>query len=147
MLEYYVQVKAVHIAAVIASGSVFLLRGLLLQAGSSTRPGRWAMAAPVRYASYAIDSVLLTAALMLVTMLPHAMFANGWLIAKLSLLVAYVVLGTFALKRGRTPGVRLGCFIAALIVFTCIVTVAHTHDPMGPLRLLEARIIQYRGLT
>ena len=40
------------------------------------------MAAPVRYLSYAIDTVLLTAALMLLTILPGAMFANGWLTAE-----------------------------------------------------------------
>ena len=62
------------------------------------------MAAPPRYLSYSIDSVLLTAALMLVTILPHAMYANGWLTVKLVLLVVYVVLGSFALKRGRTLG-------------------------------------------
>ena len=56
--------------------------------------------------SYTIDTVLLTAALMLLTILPGAMFANGWLTTKLVLVVVYVVLGTFALKRGRTPRVR-----------------------------------------
>ena len=34
----------------------------------------WAMAAPVRYLSYSIDTVLLTLALMLLTMLPPAVF-------------------------------------------------------------------------
>lgn len=140
MLEYYVQVKAVHIAAVIASGSLFLLRGLLLQAGAATRPGQWAMAAPVRYASYGIDTVLLTAALMLVTMLPGAMFANGWLQVKLGLLLVYVALGLFALKRGRTRAIRRACFIAALVVFVCIVTVARAHDPLGPVRLVQGAL-------
>ena len=67
------------------------------------------MAAPLRYLSYSIDTVLLTAALMLLTILPGAMFANGWLATKLVLLVAYVVLGSFALKRGRTPRRAPGC--------------------------------------
>ena len=51
------QIKAVHVAAVLLSGALFLLRGLLVQAGAA----RWAMWAPVRYASYSIDTVLLTA--------------------------------------------------------------------------------------
>jgi hypothetical protein len=74
MLEYYLQVKRLHVAAVLCSGSLFLLRGTLVQFGAA----RWAMAAPMRYGSYAIDTVVLTAALMLLTMLPHAVFANGW---------------------------------------------------------------------
>jgi len=134
MLEYYLQVKWVHVAAVLCSGAVFLLRGALVQAGGE----RWAMAAPLRYGSYAIDTVLLTAALMLLTMLPHAVFANGWLLVKLGLLVIYVVLGTFALRRGRTPALRRTCFVAALAVFGCMLAVARTHHPLGPLRLLQA---------
>jgi len=129
MIEFYPQIKWVHIAAVLASGSLFLLRGLLLQAGQP----RLAMAAPVRYLSYSIDTVLLTAALMLLTILPRAMFANGWLTAKLVLLVVYVVLGTFALKRARTPRVRLACYLLALVVFGFMLTIARGHHPMGAL--------------
>ena len=131
MLAYYLQVKMVHVLAVLCSGSLFFLRGLMAQAGPGTRPARWAMVAPLRFASYAIDTVLLTAALMLVTMLPHAVFANGWLLAKLSLLVFYVVLGSFALKRGRTPALRRACFIAALVVFGCMIAIARTHHPLA----------------
>ena len=136
MLEYYLQVKWVHVAAVLCSGSLFFLRGALVQFGAA----RWAMAAPLRYGSYAIDTVLLTAALMLLTMLPRAMFANGWLLAKLGLLAAYVLLGTLALKRGRTPAVRRTCFVAALMAFCCMLAVARTHHPLGPLRLLQAAL-------
>ena len=128
MIEFYGQIKWVHIAAVIASGALFLLRGIAVQAGA-----RWAMAAPLRYLSYSIDTVLLTAALMLVTILPGAMFGNGWLTMKLCLLVVYVMLGTFALKRGRTPRTRLICFVAALAVYAFIISVAIEHHPLGML--------------
>ncbi len=129
MIEFYPQIKWMHIAAVLASGSLFLLRGLLLQTGQQ----RLAMAAPVRYLSYSIDTVLLTAAMMLLTILPRAMFANGWLTAKLVLLVVYVVLGTFALKRARTPRVRLACYLLALLVFGFMLTIARGHHPLGVL--------------
>lgn len=129
MIEFYAQIKWVHIAAVLASGSLFLLRGLLVQAGRPT----FAMAAPVRYLSYSIDTTLLTAALMLVTILPGAMFANGWLTTKLILIVAYVVLGTVALKRGRTPRVRTTCYMLALLVFGFVLSIARTHQPLGAL--------------
>jgi uncharacterized membrane protein SirB2 len=78
-----------------------------------------------------VDTVLLTAALMLLTILPGAMFANGWLSTKLVLVVVYVVLGTFALKRGRTPRVRLACWLAALVVFATIIGIALAHHPLG----------------
>lgn len=130
MLEFYSQIKWVHVAAVTASGMLFLLRGLLLQTGSAALP----MAAPVRYLSYSIDTVLLTAALMLVTILPHAMFANGWLAIKLALLAVYIALGSFALKRGRTPRTRLLCYLLALLVFGLMLGVAHSHNPLGIFR-------------
>jgi uncharacterized membrane protein SirB2 len=127
LMAFYPQIKWVHIAAVTASGSLFAARGLLVQ---TNRP-RWAMAAPVRYLSYSIDTVLLTAALMLLTLLPGAMFANGWLNWKLALIVVYVVLGTYALKRGRTPRVRTIAFVAALLVFFAIIGIALAHHPLG----------------
>ncbi|HSN51751.1 MAG TPA: SirB2 family protein [Woeseiaceae bacterium] len=133
MLEFYPQVKLLHVGAVFASGSLFLLRGLAVQAGAP-----WGMATPVRYLSYGIDTLLLTAALMLLTMLPAAVFANGWLWAKIALLVVYVGLGSFALKRGRTARLRLACYVAALAVFACMYFIARSHDPLGPLRMIQA---------
>ena len=128
MIEFYGQIKWVHIAAVIASGALFLLRGIAVQCGA-----RWAMAAPLRYLSYAIDTVLLTAAMMLVTILHQYPFVQAWLTVKVCLLVVYVVLGTFALKRGRTPRVRATCFFAALTVYAFIISVAIQHHPLGAL--------------
>ncbi len=134
LLAFYPQIKWVHVAAVCSSGMLFLLRGLLVQA----RRPEWAMAAPVRYLSYTVDTILLTAALMLLTILPHAMFANGWLTTKLVLVVVYVLLGSFALKRGRTPRVRLACYVAALLVFATIIGIALAHHPLGWLLRLRS---------
>ncbi|MGN6513598.1 MAG: SirB2 family protein [Lysobacteraceae bacterium] len=127
MIEFYPQIKLLHIAMVACSGSLFLLRGLLVQLG---RQGI-AMAAPVRYLSYAIDTTLLTAALMLLTIMPHGLYANGWLAVKLVLVVVYVVLGTLALKRGRTGRARAIAYLAALLVFAFIITIARAHHPLG----------------
>jgi len=43
----------------------------------------------------------------------------------------YVALGTFALRRGRTPRVRAICYAAALLVFVTIVGIAIAHHPLG----------------
>lgn len=137
MIEFYPQIKSVHIAAVIASGSLFFLRGAAVQLGA-----KWAMAAPLRYLSYSIDTVLLTAALMLATILKQLPFVHGWLTAKVLLLVCYVVLGTFALKRGRTRAVRAACWVAALLVYLFIVSIARTHHPLG---VLAAATASYGG--
>ncbi|HEX7046787.1 MAG TPA: SirB2 family protein [Gammaproteobacteria bacterium] len=126
MIEFYVYIKWTHVVAVLASGALFLLRGVAVQFGA-----RWAMAAPLRYLSYGIDIVLLTAALMLLTVLHLNPFAVSWLTAKILLLVVYIVLGTFALKRGRTRRMRLVFFVAALAVYLFIISVARAHHPLG----------------
>lgn len=126
MIAYYVPIKSIHIISVLASGGLFFVRGLLVLNGRS-----WAMSAPLRYLSYSIDTVLLTAALMLATMLPGAIFANGWLTVKLVLLVLYVVLGSIALKRGRDSKIRWASFIAALGIYAFMLSVARMHQPLG----------------
>ena len=130
MIEFYAQIRWVHIACIIASGSLFLLRGSLVLAGKQ----RIAMLAPLRFLSYGIDTLLLSAALMLLTILPHAIYANGWLTVKLALVVVYMVLGSVALKLGRTARARTIAFVAALTVYLGIIAIARTHDPMGWLR-------------
>ena len=132
MLAFYAEIKVVHVAAVLLSGALFLARGVLVQAGSQ----RVAMSAALRYSSYVIDTVLLTAALMLVTVLPRAMFANHWLTLKLVVLVAYVVLGSIALKRGRTPRARTVAFVAAVFAYVAMIGIARGHHPLGWLHRL-----------
>jgi uncharacterized membrane protein SirB2 len=131
MIDYYPQIKLAHIAAVGASGGLFFVRGAAAQLGA-----QWTMAAPLRYLSYTIDTVLLTAAMMLATILHQYPFVHAWLTVKVVLLVAYIVLGSFALKRARTPRIRFACWLAALAIFGFIASVARSHDPLGALRAL-----------
>ncbi|HYJ40518.1 MAG TPA: SirB2 family protein [Steroidobacteraceae bacterium] len=126
MIELYPEIKWVHIAAVLTSGGLFALRGVAMLAGA-----RWYMAAPLRYLSYTVDTVLLTAALMLATMLHQYPFVQSWLTVKVLLLVVYVVLGSYALKRGATRAARTLALGAALLVFAFIISVARAHDPRG----------------
>ncbi len=131
MIEFYPQIKWVHVAAVICSGLLFALRGAAHLAGA-----RWAMAAPLRYLSYTIDTALLTAALMLATVLHQYPFVHGWLTVKVLLLVVYIVLGSLALKRARTQQARVICYVAALGLYLFIVSVARAHHPLGILNSL-----------
>jgi len=128
MLEFYPQVKALHVGAVAASGALFALRGALAIAGRR----RVAMLAPLRHASFAIDTVLLAAAVMLVAMLPSALFANHWLAAKLALLVVYIALGIAALRGAdRHPRRAAACYVAALVAFLAMVGIALARHPLG----------------
>lgn len=131
MIEFYPQIRFVHITCVVLSGALFLLRGSGVLAGA-----RWPMLLPVRIASYSIDTVLLTAALMLLTILPGGVFANGWLTVKLVLLIVYIVLGSFALKRAKARSAKAGYFTAAVATYLFMYSIARTHDPLGIFRML-----------
>jgi len=109
-----------------ASGGLFALRGAGVLTGA-----RWPMFAPLRYLSYTIDTVLLTAALMLATILHQYPFVHAWLTVKVLLLVGYIVLGTLALKRARTRRARAWCFAAAVLLYLFIASVARAHSPWG----------------
>jgi uncharacterized membrane protein SirB2 len=61
---------------------------------------------------------------------------HGWLTAKVCLLVVYIVLGSLALKRARTPRQRAWCYAAAIAVYLFIVGIARAHDPLGILHAL-----------
>jgi uncharacterized membrane protein SirB2 len=126
MVDFYPEIRLVHITAVLLSGSLFFTRGLVLFAG-----GRWALAAPLRYLSYTIDTVLLTAALMLMTIVRQYPFVHGWLTVKVTLLIVYIALGILAFRKGRSVSMRVGCWLAALAVYAFIYSVARAHDPLG----------------
>lgn len=126
IIEFYSQILGVHIAAVTLSGLVFAVRGAASLAGL-----QHVKSAPARYLSYTIDTVLLTAALMLVAVLPEGVFTNHWLTVKLILVVTYIALGVLALRSGQSRRVRGICFVAALLVFAGIIGIARNHHPLG----------------
>jgi uncharacterized membrane protein SirB2 len=126
MTEYYLVLRNVHIACAILTITLFVLRGSLMLANSA-----WQQNVVLRYLPHAVDTVLLTTALMLTTVIQQYPFAVGWLTAKVVLLVAYIVLGSIALKRGRTRQVRVVAFVAALATVAFLASVARAHHPLG----------------
>lgn len=82
----------------------------------------------VRIAPHTIDTLLLASALVMVFWSGQYPFVQNWLTAKVIALVAYIGLGTIALKRGKTRAVRVIAFISALLAFAYIVGVALTRQ-------------------
>ncbi len=129
MEDLYPQLRAIHIGAVIASGTLFAVR-----AGAfNLLDARWPKGLPARVSSWVIDSILLAAAVTLTTVVGQYPIADAWLTAKVVLLVVYIGLGTQAFARRRSKGARIGFQLAALAVFGFIVTVARAHHPLGVL--------------
>src|SRR5262245_14124647 len=92
----------------------------------------------VRVAPHVVDTVLLLSAIWLAWMLGQVPFVHGWITAKVIALIAYILLGVVALRRGRTKAVRATAFIAALMTAAYIVSVALTRDPRGALAWLAS---------
>lgn len=117
---------AVHVTCVTASIAFFVVRGGWMLAGSERLQQRW-----VRIVPHVVDTALLASAIGLFVLIGNVPGTHAWLAAKVVGLVAYIVLGTIALKRGRTQGIRLAAFVGAIAVFAYIASVAVTKSPAG----------------
>lgn len=130
-VTWFLPLLYTHITCVALSGSLFFTRGCMVMASLPLANHK-----AVKRLSYVIDTTLLVAAIMLTTIIHQYPFVQAWLTVKVLLLVVYIALGMFALRRGRTRAVRAGCFVAAMAVFLFIVSVAVTADPYGVLSWL-----------
>ncbi|MEX8495141.1 SirB2 family protein [Sphaerotilus sp.] len=117
----YLVFKHLHLTCVGLSAALFLVRGLLMLWRSEALRARWA-----RVLSHVVDTVLLSAAIGMLVVGRVNPLDQPWLLAKIGALPVYVGLGTVALKRGRTRGIRLAAWLAALAVLLYIVSVALT---------------------
>jgi uncharacterized membrane protein SirB2 len=120
----YSMLKYTHVAAVIASFALFFLRGLWLMAAPEKLAARW-----VRVVPHVIDTVLLFSAIALAAMTAQYPFVQPWLTAKVLALPVYILLGTVAIRRGRTRRARIVAWILALTVFGYMVAVARARVP------------------
>ena len=109
----------IHMGCVLISILLFLWRGTAM----------W-IERPVTNILYrrilpdSVDTVLLASGIYMAFVLEYSLFESGWSVAKIIGLLAYIILGAEALKYGRSKLVKRSCFIAAIAVFTFIVTAA-----------------------
>lgn len=122
----YYLIKNLHVTCVVLSAAGFLLRGTWMLTGNALLQHRLTRLLP-----HLVDSTLLLSAITLAVMIGQYPFSAGWVTAKVIGLLAYILLGTVALKRGRTLGVRVAAFVAALLVYAWIVSVALTKNLAG----------------
>jgi uncharacterized membrane protein SirB2 len=121
--ELYLAVWSLHVGCAALSIAGFAARGALMLADSP-----WLRARFVRVAPHVVDTALLASAVWLAWFLGQIPFVNAWVTAKVLALLAYIVLGTIALRRGRSKAARGAAFAAALAVAAYIVAVALTRD-------------------
>jgi len=123
MMDYGL-VKYLHVACVVLSIALFLLRG-----GLQLQSQAWREWRVLRVAPHYVDTVLLGSALWLAWRSAQYPFVAPWLTAKVLALLLYIVLGHLALTRSARPGPRLLAFVAAVLCVLYIVGVALTRSP------------------
>jgi len=119
----YSLLKTVHVGAAVLSFTLFFIRGIWMLGWP-----RLLQRKAVRIVPHVVDTILLASALLLAWQLGQYPFVDGWLTAKVFALLVYIVLGSIALKRGRTRGIRTTAWLLALATFTYIVAVAVTRQ-------------------
>ena len=124
-MEYYSGIKHLHLTFVVISGVLFLLRGILMLQSSPALQMKILKIAP-----HIVDTGLLIAGLSIAVLAGMKPGEQPWLMAKLIALVVYILLGTIAIKRGKTYPIRATAFVAALVTFGYMIAVAITKNPM-----------------
>lgn len=119
-------VKHLHVSCAILSIAGFCLRYMLRLKKSALLERRWMKVVP-----HVNDTLLLAAAIWLSVMTAQYPFYAGWLTAKIFGLIAYIILGSLALRPGSSPGLRVASGLAALAVFGWIVSVALAKQAWG----------------
>ena len=117
----YSTLKYLHMLTVAITLPLFLLRGFWMLADSPRLQARWLKIVP-----HVNDTLLLTAAIAMLVVAGLNPLQHPWVMAKIIGLLAYIGLGTVALKRGKTKAIRVQAMIAALGVFAYIIAVALT---------------------
>ncbi|MDX1654529.1 MAG: SirB2 family protein [Candidatus Competibacteraceae bacterium] len=126
MAEHYLALKHLHITTVIITLFLFILRGFWMLTDSSQLQRRW-----VKIVPHINDTLLLASALLMAFIIGQYPFVNSpWLTAKVVGLLAYIGLGTLAIKRGRSKRVRAVAWSGALLIFGYIVAVALSKNPL-----------------
>src|SRR3990167_6528830 len=97
----FLTLKAIHVSCAVISLALFFLRGIWSFNGSPIMRQRW-----VRIVPHYVDTLLLVSALWMAFIIGQYPFLDSWLTAKFFGLVMFILLGTIALKYGKTKAVR-----------------------------------------
>lgn len=120
-------IKHIHLTTIVISLLLFSLRfyGVMQHVNAITQ-ARW-----LRFVPHIVDTILLVSAITLAVKLGLKPGETPWILAKLIALVAYIVAGSFALKRAKTQRGKLISGIIALTIFAYIVSVAFSKSVLG----------------
>jgi uncharacterized membrane protein SirB2 len=117
-------IKQLHVALALLTACSFCLRGYWMLARSPRLDSLWSRRLP-----HVVDALLLLTGVSLAVGLSISPHAHPWLAIKLLAVVAYVIIGSIALKRGRSYRQRVVALLVSLMMLAYIFGVALHHDP------------------
>lgn len=125
-MEHYFVIKHLHMTAAALSITLFVIRAWWSVQESPQLNARWVKVLP-----HIIDTALLGLGVTLIVLLSVWPWQLPWLGAKLLALIAYIGIGTFAIKRGKTPQTRAIAALVAIALFVYMVGAAIRHSPLS----------------
>ncbi|MGA9855260.1 MAG: SirB2 family protein [Gammaproteobacteria bacterium] len=127
----YPDLKLLHVLCAAASLLLFVGRGsvTVLMAHTLTAPV-WKWLPPV------IDTLLLMFGVWLAILLRLDPLRTGWLGVKLLCVIGYIALGILAFRLSKPRWLKVSLFVAAILLFGFIVSIAVWHDARGIFVLL-----------
>lgn len=127
----YVAIKHAHMMFAIISITLFMLRAWLAVPSPARIKSKLLKILP-----HIIDTLLLAMGVWLAVLSKQIPFDNSpWLTAKVIGLVLYIVVGTIAIKRGKTRNQRLIATLASIAIFAYIYGAAVSKSPLSWLAL------------
>jgi uncharacterized membrane protein SirB2 len=122
MIEYYSEIKFIHVACVVLSFMLFALRGYWAIVESALSQSKWAKVLP-----HPVDTVLLIAGVTLALSIHQYPLVDAWLTTKVTALFVYLMAAWIAL-RAKTKQKRIQAFVVAVTLFLYIIWVAITKN-------------------
>lgn len=127
----YLAVKHAHMMFALISVTLFMLRAWLAVPSPARINNKVLKIVP-----HVNDTLLLLCGIWLAVQIRQIPFDNSlWLTAKVIGLVLYIVVGTIAIKRGKTQGQRLAAALASIAIFAYIYGAAVSKSPLSWLAL------------
>ena len=116
--------KYIHTLLAFLTISGFVVRGYWMMTDSGRLQQRI-----IRIAPHILDTVFLGSGIAMLVLLSLNPLSQSWLLAKFAGLIAYILLGSVAIRHGSTQRARLLSFVGALSAFAYVVGVALSKSP------------------
>lgn len=124
-------VKYLHLVTVAASFALFFIRGVWVLRAYPRPEEQW-----VRLLPHAIDTLVLVSGVALIALAWEGRWPEEWLIWKLVFVLLYAVLMVIVLRLAKQRWQKALAWVAAMLMFLFVATVAVLHHKFGILSLL-----------